>query len=123
MHINSQARQKLSSECRNLAAELDACHEHLEEESEGRSELQRQLSKASNEVIQWRNKFEQEGTAAREELEESKRKLQAKFADAEQTAEAALLKVAQLEKAKSRLSGELEDLMIDVERVSIFYLF
>ena len=31
-----------------------------------------------------------------------------------------MLKVAALEKAKSRLSGELEDLMIDVERVSIF---
>ena len=119
--MNSQARQKLASEARNLNADLDAVREQLEEESEGRSDLQRQLSKANNEVQQWRTKFEQEGTARADELEESRRKLQAKFADAEQTAEAALLKVAALEKAKSRLTGELEDLMIDVERVSFFF--
>ena len=41
-----------------------------------------------------------------------------KLADAEQAAETAMLKVHALEKAKNRLQGELEDLMIDVERVS-----
>ena len=119
--FNWQARQKLASEVRALTADLDAVHEQLEEEAEGRSDLQRLLSKANNEVQQWRSKFEQEGTARADELEESRRKLANKLAEAEQRAEAAILKVAQLEKAKSRLSGELEDLMIDVERVSIFH--
>lgn len=47
-----------------------------------------------------------------------RRKLQAKLLEAEQAAEAANAKVNALEKGKSRLQGELEDLMIDVERVS-----
>lgn len=38
--------------------------------------------------------------------------------EAEQNAEAANAKVSSLEKAKNRLQGELEDLGIDVERVS-----
>ena len=47
----------------------------------------------------------------------SRRKLQAKLTEAEQNAEAAAAKVNALEKAKARLQGELEDLMVDVERV------
>ncbi|XP_059177767.1 myosin heavy chain, striated muscle-like isoform X1 [Physella acuta] len=112
----TRARQKLASELRNLQADLDALREQLEEEQEGRADLQRQLSKANTEAQLWRSKFESEGTQKAEELEESKRKLQAKLNDAEQAAEAANLKVVALEKAKSRLQGELEDLMIDVER-------
>ncbi|XP_013068443.2 myosin heavy chain, striated muscle-like isoform X4 [Biomphalaria glabrata] len=112
----TRARQKLASELRNLQADLDALREQLEEEQEGRADLQRQLSKANNEAQLWRSKFESEGTSKSEELEEARRKLQAKLNDAEQAAEAANLKVAALEKAKNRLQGELEDLMIDVER-------
>ena len=114
-----QARQKLSSEVRNLNSDLDALREQLEEEQDGKSDLQRQLSKANSEAQQWRSKFEGEGAARAEELEESKRKLQNKLTEAEQAAEAALAKVAGLEKAKARLQGELEDLMVDVERVSV----
>ena len=98
---------------------MDALREQLEEEQEGRSDCNRQLSKAQNEVAAWRSKFEQEGTARADELEEARRKLQNKLSDAENAAEASMLKVQALEKAKSRLTGELEDLMIDVERVSI----
>merc|ERR1719228_2835096 len=112
----TRARQKLASEVRNLSADLDAAREQLEEEQEGRSDLQRQVSKANNEVSQLRSKFETEGTQRVEELEEARRKLGVKLGDAEQAAEAANLKVQALEKAKSRLQGELEDLMIDVER-------
>ena len=54
----AQARQKLSSEARNLNADLDALREQLEEEQDGRSDLQRQLSKANSEAQQWRAKFE-----------------------------------------------------------------
>jgi predicted nucleic acid-binding Zn-ribbon protein len=113
-----QARQKLSSEVRNLNSDLDALREQLEEEQDGKSDLQRQLSKANSEAQQWRAKFEGEGTARAEESEEAKRKLQAKLTEAEQAAEAAIAKVVGLEKAKARLQGELEDLMVDVERVS-----
>jgi hypothetical protein len=44
--------------------------------------------------------------------------LQAKLAEAEQNMETAQGKVGALEKAKARLTGELEDVMVEVERVS-----
>jgi len=47
-----------------------------------------------------------------------RRRLQAKLGEVEQALETANGKVSALDKAKSRLQGELEDLMIDVERVS-----
>jgi hypothetical protein len=40
------------------------------------------------------------------------------LAEAEQAAETANSKVSGLEKAKNRLQGELDDLVIEVERVS-----
>ena len=65
----------------------------------------------------WRRKFESgEGGIRQEELDEIKRKLNARLQDTEQQLEAALSKANSLEKAKSRISGELEDLMLEVER-------
>lgn len=88
-----QARQRLQSELRNLNADLDTLRDQLEEEQEARSDLQRQLSRANAEAQEWRSKYESEGLARAEELEDAKRKLQAKLADAEQDAEAANIKV------------------------------
>ncbi len=67
-----QARQKLQNEVRNLRADLDTAREQVEEEQEGRTDLQRQLSRANQEAQQWRSKFESEGQARTEELEEAK---------------------------------------------------
>jgi chromosome segregation ATPase len=53
-----------------------------------------------------------------EELEEAKRKLASKLSEAEEQVEAALSKCNALEKVKSRLQGEVEDLMVDVERAN-----
>jgi myosin heavy chain 6/7 len=55
-----------------LQADIATLREQLEEEQEGRSELQRQLSKANGEVQLWRSKYESEGASKTEELEESK---------------------------------------------------
>lgn len=65
-------RQKFQSEVRNLNADVDSVRESLEEEQESKSDLQRQLSKAKNEAQQWRSKYETEGAAKADELEESK---------------------------------------------------
>ena len=47
-----------------------------------------------------------------------RRKLTARLLEAEQMAEAANAKVNGLEKAKYRLQGEIDDLLVEVERVS-----
>ena len=111
-------RSKLQGEVRNLQADLDQLREQLEEEQEGRADLQRALTKANNEVSVWRQKFESgEGGVRSEELDDLKRKMNAKLADAESQLEAAQSKCSSLEKAKNRLQGELEDVMIEMERV------
>ena len=46
-----------------------------------------------------------------------RRKLQVKLNEYEQQLESVSNKVSALEKAKSRLQGELEDALIDVQRV------
>lgn len=58
------------------------------------------------------------GLTLREELEEAKRRLASKLTEAEEQVEAALVKCNALEKVKARLQGEVEDLMIDVERAN-----
>jgi hypothetical protein len=44
----------------------------VEEEAEGKADIQRQLSKANAEAQLWRSKYESEGVARAEELEEAK---------------------------------------------------
>merc|ERR1712168_1083895 len=99
-------------------ADLDALKEQLEEEMESKSGLQRNLSKANTDLQMWKAKYEQEGLARTEELEESKKRLAAKLVEAEEQLEATLSKCSSLEKAKSRMAGEIEDLSIDVERAN-----
>lgn len=48
----------------------------------------------------------------------SRRKLAVRLQEAEEAAEAAQARAASLEKVKQRLQGEVEDLTIDLERVT-----
>ena len=72
---------------------MDSLREQFEEEQEARADLQRQLSRANAAAQEWRSKYETDGMARAEELEDAKRKLQAKLAESEQDAEAAYVKV------------------------------
>lgn len=46
--------------------------EQLEEEQEGKAELQRALSNANSQVVQWRAKYETDAVMRIEELEDAK---------------------------------------------------
>ncbi|KAK0159007.1 hypothetical protein PV328_009939 [Microctonus aethiopoides] len=111
-------RATLLGKFRNLEHDLDNIREQVEEEAEGKADLQRQLSKANAESQLWRTKYESEGVARAEELEEAKRKLQARLAEAEETIESLNQKVIALEKTKQRLATEVEDLQIEVDRAT-----
>ncbi|XP_014231486.1 myosin heavy chain, muscle isoform X14 [Trichogramma pretiosum] len=109
-------RATLLGKFRNLEHDLDNIREQVEEEAEGKADLQRQLSKANAEAQLWRTKYESEGVAKAEELEEAKRKLQCRLAEAEETIESLNQKVIALEKTKQRLATEVEDLQLEVDR-------
>ena len=92
----------------------------MEEEQSGRADLQRLVQKANSEAALWRQKCESgEGGVRSEEMEEMKKKFTARLLETESQLEAALSKAASMDKANHRLRGELEDLSIEVERVSI----
>ncbi|XP_034947012.1 myosin heavy chain, muscle isoform X16 [Chelonus insularis] len=114
----SRERATLLGKFRNLEHDLDNIREQVEEEAEGKADLQRQLSKANAEAQLWRTKYESEGVARAEELEEAKRKLQSRLAEAEETIESLNQKVIALEKTKQRLATEVEDLQIEVDRAT-----
>ena len=68
----------------------------------------------------WRTKLESgEGGIRPEEVEEMKRRMNSKLAEVENQLETSLSKCHGLEKAKNRMVGEMEDLVIEVERVRI----
>lgn len=114
----SRERATLLGKFRNLEHDLDNLREQVEEEAEGKADLQRQLSKANAEAQLWRSKYESDGVARSEELEEAKRKLQARLAEAEETIESLNQKNIALEKTKQRLSTEVEDLQLEVDRAN-----
>ncbi|XP_075220629.1 myosin heavy chain isoform X32 [Lycorma delicatula] len=114
----SRERATLLGKFRNLEHDLDNIREQVEEEAEAKADIQRQLSKANAEAQLWRTKYESEGVARAEELEEAKRKLQARLAEAEETIESLNQKVVALEKTKQRLSTEVEDLQLEVDRAT-----
>ena len=49
------------SKFKNLSSELDTMRERIEEESEQKAEILKQLSKAQAEIQLWRSKYETEG--------------------------------------------------------------
>ncbi|EDS44958.1 myosin heavy chain [Culex quinquefasciatus] len=114
----SRERATLLGKFRNLEHDLDNLREQVEEEAEGKGDIQRQLSKSNAEAQLWRTKYESEGVARAEELEEAKRKLQARLAEAEETIESLNQKCIALEKTKQRLSTEVEDLQLEVDRAT-----
>jgi len=112
-----RTKQKYQSEARSFQADLARLKEQLEEEQDSRAELQRSLTKAQNEAATWRQKLQSgEGGVRSEELDDLKRKLNAKIQDLESQLEQSQSKAGAMEKAKNRLAGELEDMTVEVER-------
>ncbi|XP_037787098.1 myosin heavy chain, muscle-like [Penaeus monodon] len=109
-------RATLLGKFRNLEHDIDGLREQLEEESEGKADLQRQLSKSSAEAQMWRAKYEQEGVARVEELEAARMKLAARLEEAETQIEQLNVKNMSLEKAKQRISTELDDMQVQLEK-------
>ncbi|ROT81922.1 myosin heavy chain, isoform N [Penaeus vannamei] len=109
-------RATLLGKFRNLEHDIDGLREQLDEESEGKADLQRQLSKANAEAQMWRAKYESEGVARVEELEAARMKLAARLEEAEGQIEQLNVKNMNLEKTKQRISTELEDMQIQCER-------
>lgn len=68
----NNARNNLN-DCQQVESELESVRIQLEEESEARLDIERQLVKANGEVQVWRSKYETEANARAEEVIEEKK--------------------------------------------------
>ena len=65
----------------------------------------------------WKRKCESgEGGVRQDEYDDMKRKFMARIEDTESQIESCIAKIHTLEKQRNKMSGEVEDLMIEVER-------
>lgn len=87
--------------------DLESVRVQLEEESEARLDLERQLVKSNGEVQHWRSKFEAEAAARAEEIEEIRRKYSVRIQEQEEQIETLIVKINNVEKQKSRLQSEV----------------
>lgn len=61
------------NDCQQVESELESVRIQLEEESEARLDIERQLVKANGEVQVWRSKYETEANARAEEVIKEKK--------------------------------------------------
>lgn len=99
-----------------MEIELESVRVQLEEESEARLDMERQLVKATSEIQIWRSKYEGEAQARAEEIEEIRRKYNIRIQEHEELIESLSVKCNNLDKQKSRLQSEVEVLIIDLEK-------
>merc|ERR1712127_896299 len=104
----AKERQSLLGKFRNAEHEVAGMRDHYEEELGAKENLSRQLNKALGEADMCRVKYKKDGLAKAEELEMSKLKMQARLTEADSTAQQLQAKLAQIEKARAKLTAELE---------------
>merc|ERR1711887_433823 len=106
----ARERQLLLGKFRNLEHELDGAKEALDEEAAGRDNILRLVAKADGDAAALRQKYEVEAVAKGEELEMTKMKLAARNTEAEATVDNLNAKLVQIEKAKSKIQGEINEM-------------
>ena len=116
VHFPSQAKHDLNIKLKDAASEMEMMNEQLEEEQAARAQLQQKLSKALTEGGPKKG-LDDEDVAKIEELEDAKRKLATRVQELEEALTAAESKSAGMEKIKSRMNDEVEDLLLDLEKV------
>merc|ERR1719290_389614 len=118
---DNEARERalLLGKYKNMEFELDGVKDQLDEESASREEAGRQIKKAEGEAAQWRCKYENEAVAKAEDLEMTKMKLQARLTEAEGTIENWNCKLYQLEKARTKLGVEIEDMNHQLDQAQL----
>lgn len=70
LYLILQRRSLLEANLHSVEVELESVRVQLEEESEARLDLERQLIKANGESQAWKSKYDSEASARAEEIEE-----------------------------------------------------
>lgn len=115
---DERRRSTLEATLRQVEIDLESVRLQLEEESEARLDLERQLNNANGNVALYKNKYETEAHARVEEVEETRRKFTIRIQEQEEHIESLVVKINSLEKLKTKLTTEIEVLIIDLEKAN-----
>merc|ERR1719300_1020793 len=115
----ARERQLLLGKFRNLEHELDGAREALDEETAGRENILRLVAKAEGDAAAYRQKHEIDAVAKGEELEMTKMKLAARNTEAEATIDNLIAKLVQIEKAKAKIQGEINEMTTNLDQAQV----
>ena len=115
----ARERQLLLGKFRNLEHEVDGAKEALDEEAAGRENILRLVAKAEGDAALLRQKYEVEAVAKGEELEMTKMKLTARNTEAEATIDNLSAKLTQVEKAKGKIQGEINEMTASLDQAQV----
>merc|ERR1739838_724594 len=104
---------------RNLEHEVDGAKEALDEEAAGRENVLRLVAKAEGDGAVLRQKYEVDAVAKGEELEMTKMKLTARNTEAEATIDNLNAKLTQVEKAKGKIRGEINECTVNLDQAQV----
>merc|ERR1739838_321635 len=115
----ARERQLLLGKFKNLEHEVDGAKEALDEEAAGRENIIRLVAKAEGDAAVIRQKYEVDAVAKGEELEMTKMKLTARNTEAEATIDNLNAKLTQVEKAKGKIQGEINECTVNLDQAQV----
>lgn len=114
--LEEKRRLKLESEIASLQSELASLRASYDEECELRVDIERKYSNELTLVAQFKSRYECECKARIEEVEEIKKKMMIRITELEEHVNSLTIKLTQAEKQKSRLTQEVEIMILDLEK-------
>ncbi|CAF1258268.1 unnamed protein product [Rotaria magnacalcarata] len=118
LHLESEmaTNRTLQSTVKTFQMDLESTKLQLDDEIEAKVELQKLLIKIQEESRHLRDRLEREIEGKNEEIEDQRRKFNARITEVQEQLTEVLAKASNLEKAKQRLQGELDKLNGDIEK-------
>ncbi|KAJ1554614.1 hypothetical protein HK405_004553, partial [Cladochytrium tenue] len=112
----SQKAAGLDAQRRRVAAELADAKVRADEDEEARAELTRRLAGKSQELEAVRERLASESAASATELDDARRRHEREAQELRETVATMEKSVAGLDKTKARLTAEVEDLHLELDR-------
>lgn len=109
--VNNQITIQLNS----LQIEYDNLLAKYEEETEGTTGIKAQFTRLQQDFTVLKSKYDKDMAAKSEELDDLRRRLNARIAELEDAAEQARARASKFEKEKTRLSVEIREISVELE--------
>ena len=112
-------KQHALQQLKNLGLDFAALKHELEEERLNKSDIEKQLGKVHTELYGLKAKQDRQFVEKDEELEDAQKKFATKLSELNEQLDETLNNCHLLEKAKTRLQNEKDDLVVSMERAMV----